>query len=76
MEKDSTDSLEDLPLTDKLKILDFYRECVRREHSDILRLYKLGKLLLNSVTNEKTKTKLNEIMKKLDTIYSDLKEVV
>jgi len=70
------DTLEDLPMTDKLKILDFYRECVRREHSDILRLYKLGKLLLNSVTNEKTKTKLNEITKKLDKIYGELEGIL
>jgi len=71
-----SNNLDDLPMTDKLKILDFYRACVRREHSDILRLYKLGKFLLNSVTNEKAKTRLKEITKKLDTIYAELKEVI
>ena len=70
------DNLDDLPMTDKLKILDFYRACVRREHSDILRLYKLGKLLLNSVANEKAKTKLNDMIEKLDKIYGELKDVV
>lgn len=71
-----SDSLEDLPMSDKLKILDFYRACVRREHSDILRLYKLGKLLLNSGINEKTKTKLNTIVKKLDKIYDEMKDII
>ena len=70
------DNLDDLPMTDKLKILDFYRECVRREHSDILRLYKLGKLLLKSVKDEKSKTRLKELTEKLDTIYAELKGVL
>lgn len=69
-------NLDDLPMRDKLKIIDFYKACVSREHSDILRLYKLGELLLNSVKDEKSKTRLKELTGKLDIIYSELKEVL
>lgn len=70
------DSLENLDMADKLKIVDFFRECVRRTHSDILRVQKLGKSLKDSCTNEKNKTKIEELIKILDTIYGELGKVL
>jgi len=70
------DTIEGLPMAGKTKILDFYKICVKREHSEIFRLSKLGRLLLTSVKDEEAKTGLKEIIKKLDTIYDEMKEIV
>jgi len=63
-------------MTGKTKILDFYKVCVKREHAEIFRLSKLGRLLLTSIKDEETKTTLKDIIKKLDIIYEDLKGIV
>jgi len=70
------DTIEGLSMTGKTKILDFYKVCVKREHSELFRLSKLGRILLTSIKDEETKTTLKEIIKKLDSIYEEMKGIV
>lgn len=70
------DSVENLEMADKLKIVDFYKECVYRMHSDILRLQRLGNLLTGVCTNEKSKMQIEKLVKTLAIIYLELEKIL
>ena len=59
-----------------MKVLEFYCISVKRVHSELKRIAKLGDMLSESVSDEKTKAKLKDIARQLNVIHETMEKIV